>query len=177
MPGDSNQQTTQQNNGSQQPLTWDTWHGALEKKKKKLIEEHTTGLRNALDIERNGKKELEKQLKAVQAKAEKGSEFEKQLADTLSALGQERRQRVFTESAMAAKATDVKLLWLAASSDKLVDDEGKADFENLKKQYPQLFQQKQQAPPSHAGAGRGGQGGGFNMNDAIRAAAGRAPTS
>lgn len=84
----------------------------------------------------------------MQSRVEKGSEFEKQLADTLSQLNQERRQRVFAEAAVTAKVNDVKLLWLAATSDKLVDDEGKADFENLKKIYPQLFSKSSSRHPA-----------------------------
>lgn len=55
-PNQEGQQQSNQGNQNQPPLTWDVWHGALDDSAKKLIDEHTTGLRTALDGERNGKK-------------------------------------------------------------------------------------------------------------------------
>lgn len=81
----------------------------------------------------------------------------------------------FTEKALAAGVTDIKLAYLAAQADGLLGaydpakGVGKHDFAELRKRYPHLFR-----AGGSADGGAGGKPAGTSMNDWIRRAAGRA---
>lgn len=153
--------------------TFDTWHKGLGESEKALLDNHVTGLKSALDAERGAKKDLEKQLRDLAGKAEKGSEFEKQLSETADKLVKESKRADFHEAAHAAGVKNLKLAWTVVNQDELFKRDGSPDFDELKKGYPELFAS---TTNTNAGAGSGaGQNGagGASMNDIIRQAAGR----
>jgi hypothetical protein len=80
----------------------------------------------------------------------------------------------FYEVAHEAGVTDLKLAYIVAKEEKLIDKRGNVDFDKLKEAHPSLFASPRR-PPGDAGAGTGGEGSGRtrDMNAAIRAAAGR----
>jgi hypothetical protein len=153
--------------------TWEDWHKGLSDEDKGLIEAHTSGLKSALDSERTSKKDLEKQIRDLAAKAEKGSEFEKQLTETADKLSSSTKRADFYEIAHAAGVKNLKLAWITASADDLFKRDGSPDLDALKKAYPELFSSTTTTNAgAGSGAGQGGQGG-DSMNDRIRSAAGR----
>jgi len=146
------------------------------------IENSSSGLKNALNAERDQRKALEKQIGELRAKAEKGSELEKQLESMQNSIRDGGMQTAFYEAASAAGCRNIKLAWAAAQLDRdtYFKRDNTPDIEAVKAAFPELFA----APAPNAetrtngGAGsNGGAGGGSNnpnqqINDAIRKAAG-----
>jgi hypothetical protein len=162
---------------SETPADFGAWLDAQPEPIKALANQHTAGLKTALDAERAQRKELTRQLADLGKAAAEGSEAKKQL-DALSAkLGEAEQRDAFTESALKANVDPkvLKLAFTAAKQDGLIDGKNRVDFETLKTAYPQLFIQPVK-PVAPAATVAGGAGGGpiFDMNSAIRRAAGRA---
>jgi hypothetical protein len=152
--------------------TFEDWLAAQDEKVKTLYATHTSGLQSALKSERDARSQLEKQMRDLAKKADKGSELEAALtkqADQLSAL---EKQAAFQDKAHAAGVRNLKLAFLAAAQAGLVNDRGDCDFAKLKTEYPELFLS---APaPANAGNGTGTKPTtGVTMNDFILRAAGR----
>jgi hypothetical protein len=140
-----------------------------------LYDTEVQGLKSALKSERDARGTLEKDLRDAAAKAEKGSEAEKQLTGMADRVAESDGKAAFYEAAHGVGVTNLKLAYLVAKQDELFDRKGNPDFEALKKGYPELFGKPgaPPPPPGNAGAGTGGtppakQG----MNEFIRAAAG-----
>lgn len=144
------------------------------------FDDQTKGLKSALEGERAARKDLEKQLGDLKAKAEKGSELEKQLEGLQKSLSESGLQTAFYEAAVSAGCTDLGLAWAAArmNVDKFFKRDNTPDMEALKAAHPALFAEQKKAN-ANAGTGTGGSGGGTpnpnqSVNDALRRAAGRA---
>ena len=165
--------------GQGQGLTFDSWITEQPDDIKSLLEEHTKGLKSALASEKDARKNFEKQIKDLAGKAEKGSEFERQLAEIAKANERAQSQADFYEQAHAAGVSNLKLAFIVAEQDQLMDGRGRVNFEEMRKRYPELFGgERRQAASGNAGAGTGGSGNGAGqpgqrMNDFIRTAAGR----
>lgn len=156
------------------PASFEAWLTAQDETVKGLITSHTTGLKSALDSERESRKGLERQLREAAKKADAGSEAQKQLTEMADRLtGTERRIAAY-DALSAAGCANLKLAWLAAQDAGLVDGQGSVSVERLKAQFPELFKQGTPAPRGNAGSGAG-QGGApkQDMNAFIRQAAGR----
>jgi hypothetical protein len=155
-------------------LTFDAWYGKLDDKQKDLLDDHVTGLKSALTSEREERRRLSTQLKQLSKSAEDGSEFQKQLQDTLGKLDDAERKAHFLESAHGQGVTNLKLAWLAAKDAELIDKRtGEVNFLKLREVAPELFERKV-TPTGNAGTGNG-QAGTVkpDMSKWIRAAAGR----
>jgi hypothetical protein len=161
--------------GSETPPSFDSWLGSQDETVKGLISSHTAGLKSALESERGTRKEQEKQLRELAAKAEKGSEAETQLTALADKLAANDKRVTAYETLSAAGCSNLKLAWLAATEAGLVDGQGNISIEKLRTQFPELFRSTVGAPPKgNAGTGAGQTGAsGKSMNDFIRAAAGR----
>lgn len=118
--------------------TFETWYGGLDAATKALLDGHTSGLKNALDAERNERKSLSSKLADLQKGAEKGSDLEKQLSELQANLKGHEAQSAFYDAAHANGVTNLKLAWLAANEAKLVTDKG-VDWAAFKTQFPELF--------------------------------------
>lgn len=156
-------------------LTFERWIAEQPEDVRGLLDSHTKGLKTALTSERSSRQEMERQLREMAGKAEKGSEMERQLTETANRLQDSDRRADFYEAAHAAGVTNLKLAWMVAQSDGLFDRKGQPDFDALKKSYPELFGGVQRrSAPGDGGTGhtmnQPGQGG---MNDFIRKSAGR----
>lgn len=157
-----------------QGLSFDTWMAAQDANVRGLLDGHTKGLKNALDSERESRKGLEKQLKDLAGKAEKGSELEKQLNDLLTQQQTAQTRAEFYEAAHAAGVSNLKLAFLVASQEGLIDQKGRVNFDEMKKSFPELFGASQKPAPANAGTGTNAPtAGAQNMNQFIRRAAGR----
>lgn len=134
-----------------QALTWDAWHGSLNDEHRKLIEsrfsEDTKGLKGALDKERDESKQLAKQIKDLQSKAEKGSELEKALSDLQAQLAAATQEKQFILDAPVKGVSNIKAAYKLAVADGLIDAKGEIDWDGLKRSCPELFVQQKPAAP------------------------------
>jgi len=154
-------------------LSYQEWLKGQAEPVKTMLDGWEKGLKTALESERTSRKDLDKQLRDMAGKAEKGSEAEKQLtgmADKISAADQ---RASFYEDAHAAGVTNLKLAYLAAVEGELFDKKGNVNFEQMKKEFPELFGGARIKPAGNAGTGTNGQPTGQSMNEFIRKAAGR----
>ena len=168
-------------------LTCDAWHGSLNDEQRKLIEarfgDDTKSLKGALDKERDESKQLAKQLKDLQGKAEKGSEFEKALNDLQAQLTAANQEKSFILDAPAKGVSNVKAAYKLAVADGLIDAKGAVDWDALKGAYPELFAQPKPAPPAPppntnaTSNGKGGEKtyGGLTLSDVAKRYNIRAP--
>jgi hypothetical protein len=164
------------NQGLGQGLVYETWIQTQDETIRGMLEGHERGLRNALESERTSRKDLEKQLRDLAGKAEKGSEAEKSLTEMADKVASSDRRADFYEEAHAAGVTNLRLAYLVAEQDELIDKKGQMNFEELKKKYPELFGAQKPIPKGNAGSGTQTPPPGATMNDFIRAASGRNPS-
>lgn len=172
--GDQNSGGAGAEGGEGQGLTFEVWIKDQPEAVKTLLEGQQRGVKSALDNERDARKALEKQLRDLAGKAEKGSELEKQLNELIGQQAQAEARAAFYEDAHAAGITNLKLAWIVAGSDGLIDSRGRVDFAGMKQRYPELFGAATRTAPGNAGSGTHQPGtGARSMNEFIRAAAGR----
>lgn len=173
--------TQQTNTQGETPETWESWLASRPDSERSTItalyESKTTGLRSALQNEREGRSTLEKQIRDLQKSAEKGSENERKLTEMVGALETANRRSEFLEEAIKPEIglSDVKAAWIIiqASPDDYITKRG-VDFALLKERHPSLFKTVPQTPRGNAGSGTTNDApSGANMNDFIRKAAGR----
>ncbi len=167
------QQGQQQSQQQQQPpATWETWLAAQPDDVKALYEQHTSGLRSALQSERDGRADLAKQLKALSKSAKEGSNEKQALEEITGRLEAAESQTAFYEDAIAQGVGNLRLAWIAAQSGEYLQ-RGKVNWAALKADYPELFKSPS-SPPGNAGTGTGAlPPAGKSMNEFIRRAAGR----
>lgn len=163
-PGQPGQQQPEQQEPTA-PLTWDTWLAGQDETVKGLLEDHTKGLKSALQSERDQRKSFEKQLSDLSKQAEEGSELRASLDKLADDVTNANARADFFEAAAdpALGLRDARLAWqiVAANADEFTR-RGKPDFDALKTAHPILFeappaQQTQPQRPT-ANAGRGTQG-------------------
>jgi hypothetical protein len=138
------------------PTTYDEWLAGQDEATKTLLGTHTQGLRSALDSERTQRKDLERQLRDTAGKLDKDSDARKSLDELANKLASTERQSNFYDEAHRQGANNLKLAYLAASGDGLIDDKGKVDWAQLKSKFPQLFTQPAQASTGQANSQAGG---------------------
>jgi len=152
-------QSTEPPTGIAPPLTFAAWleaqPPAVSAVVTPLYEEHTRGLKGALESERGTRKDLEKQMRDLAEKAEKGSELQGELTKMADSAQEADRRASFYEVAHAAGVANLKLAYTAAVQDEMFDKRGAVNFETFKQQYPELFGGKPTMPPGNAGAGTG----------------------
>jgi hypothetical protein len=159
--------------GDLSPLVYDTWLGEQSEEIKGLLDGHIKGLKSALESERGTRKDLEKQVRDLAAKAEQDSDAQKSLTEIADKLSGAEQQADFYEAAHAAGITNLKLAYTVAVQDEMFDRRGQVNFETMKQSYPELFGQGG-TPPGNAGAGTDTPPPpAKDMNTFIRRAAGR----
>jgi len=141
-----------------------------------LYESETSGLKSALDKERESRKQANEMINNLRPLVEKGSVAEKQLNETLSTMEQlkaqaerDARRANFAEQAIApdVNCINIKAAFALASAENLFDKDGVPNWTELKKLAPELFGSKRS---NHAGAV--GEPVEQGMNQLIREAAG-----
>ncbi len=159
---------------STETFDFDTWLGEQPEHVKKGYEGHTAGLKSALQTEREQRKEFTKQLGELSKRADKGSEAEKALSETLTRLQETERRAAFFEGAGKSEigCTNAKAAYLVANAGGLFTRAGEPDWNAIKAEAPELFARK--VPPGNAGSGNGSPPAQkADMNSYIRAASGR----
>ena len=179
MPTDNtNSQTDPQPNtqgtpGETPTATWESILSELPEEAKGLYEQHTHGLKSALDTERQQRQDLAGQLRDASAQLEAGSEAKKKLDELQVELENAQRRADFATEAGSNGVTNVRLAYLAAQEFDTFDRRGNVQWDALKAAAPELFT----APaPARGNAGAGTQAPGRpapDIDDLIRAAAGR----
>lgn len=174
--GQQGQQDGQQQEGQQQQdaLTFDKWYGELADDVKGLLDDHTIGLKSALEDERRERKGLAARIKELSKSADQGSELQKQLETLTGQMGETETRATFYEGAHEAGVKNLRLAWIAAKEFDLISSKGDVNFDQLKQQAPELFASAKTVPNAHAG--NGAQQPGMDkpdMNRAIRIMAGR----
>lgn len=168
----TDQENPQENPQQEQGLTFDGWVKSQPADVQKLLESHTSGLKNALTNERDQRKALAKQLKDLSGQLQEGDKARQSLEQITSQLNEQSQKVAFYE-VVAEQVTNTKLAWLAARELGAIANDGTVNLELLKKNYPELFNKKPQLPPAKGGNGQGGSGAKPGMNDFIRQSAGR----
>lgn len=165
---------TQPNAQDKQPVSFEEWYKGLQPDQQEAVDTHIDGLKSALKSERDERKTVEKQLRALAAKAEEGSELRSQLDKLAGEQAQATAKATFYEQAHAANVRNLRLAWLAAQDAGLVDARtGEADWKRLKEVAPELFATRT-PPTANAGNGAGQTGVREpSMNDFLRASVGR----
>ena len=154
-------------------LTFDAWYGGLDARQKGVLDGHVNGLKSALTTERQNRADLGKQIKDLAAKAEKGSELERQLGDASAKLETAERRATFVEDAIKPEigCANVKAAYALAVAEGLFDAKGRVDWQTLKQMAPELF--RRPGPGSADGGAGVNTGPRLDMNAIIRRAAGR----
>ena len=165
---------TDKKTSDEKPQDFATWMAAQDEQTQKLYEEHTSGLKSALDSERETRRTLEKKLREAASAAEEGSEARAKLEEAATAAETAGAQADFYESAHTAGVADLRLAWVAVQEDdRLRDSSGRADFARLKEKHPSLFADAKKIPAGHAGAGASQDVPKADVNANIRKAVGR----
>ena len=168
--GENNQEQDQQ----EAVLEWDTFHKALPVEAQKLISDRESGLKSSLSTERDARKGLEKDLKAVAKDLKDGSEAQEKVLKLADEVAAGTLKADFYEDAHEKGVVNLKLAYHIVEKDDLFDSRGNVDFKALKEDYPELFV-KSKPPPADGGEGTGSRlpSSKVSMNDLIRAKAGR----
>jgi len=150
------------------PSKFEKWMEDQPEDVKTMFEEHVTGLKTALQSERDGRKDDLKKLRELEKQAETGSDLGRQLAEMTKSMKDMELRTKFIESAGVAgvKANLVKAAYLTANADGLVSED-KIDFEGLKTKYPDFFGSEPQ-PRANAAEQNQANGGKLDMNDWVR---------
>jgi len=180
-PGEQQQQGQQPQQGqppvaSAAPATWDEYLSTVPVEVKALYEGHTTGLKSALQTERQQRSELANQIKTLSKQAAEGSDLKKSLEGMTVQLESATQRADFYEQAVKPEigCSNPGLAFIAAREAGAIDQKGRINWDVLKQQYPELFKPKS-PPPASAGAGTQNPPATQNtMNTYIRKAAGRA---
>lgn len=129
------------NQGGGMPV-FDDWIAEQPDDVREMLESHTSGLKSALDTERESRKDLQKQLRDLAENAEAGSDAQNELTAMADKLDASDRKAAFYEAAHANGVNNLKLAYLVATQDELFDKKGNPDFDAMKTNYPQLFGSK-----------------------------------
>lgn len=161
------------------PETWEAWLAGQDEAVRgvvtPLFEAHTQGLRSALESERQQRRDLAKQLRDATAKMEDGSEARTRLEQATTQLEEAQKRADFFDDAVRPEigCANPRLAYLAAQEVDAYDKRGNVDWKLLQERFPELFRQpRTPAPPANGGAG-GNVPQPFDMNVALRKAAGR----
>jgi len=155
-------------------LQWDAYYASLPAEAQKLFTDRESGLKTALASERDARGKAEKDLRDIAADLDKGSEAQTKVLELADAVATESLKADFYEAAHEKDVSNLKLAYVVAQQDGLIDKRGKIDFDTLKLNYPELFIKKF-VPPGGAGDGVGAKlpGEKVDMNALIRKKAGR----
>lgn len=132
---------TETDEGQQPDQTFETWLEKQDDEVKELYKSNVSGLKSALKSERKAKSDLSVQLKELLPKAEKGSDLEKQLTEMASKAEAAERRALFAEEAIKPEigCRNIKAAFALAVADDLFDKRGNPDWDEIKKQAPELF--------------------------------------
>jgi hypothetical protein len=174
-PGNNTDPNAETDKGQDAKQTFEAWLEEQDDKVKELYESNVSGLKSALQSERDAKKELSSQLKELLPKAEKGSELEKQLTEMANKAEAAERRALFAEEAIKPEigCRNVKVAYALAIADDLFDKRGNPDWDEIKKIAPELFGSGTANANPGAGTNKDQKPKGQGMNEWIRSQAGK----
>jgi hypothetical protein len=154
--------------------SFDSWIATQPDNIKSLYTAHTSGLKTALESEREQRKTFAKQLREATAQVEQGSALQKALQEMTATAEQAQRRATFAEEATRPDVgcSNVRAAYLVAQADDLFTKTGDPDWKAIKAAAPELFARK--TAQANAGSGTQAPPRTNNVNDFIRRAAGRA---
>ena len=154
-------------------LVFDNWLNKQPVQVQELVARQQKALRDALVDERNQRKQLTKQIGALQKKTEGNAVTAKELRELRSTLEETQRRARFYES-LPGDLTNPKLAFAAAQMNGWLGNNGQADRDTIRREMPELFR-RITVPTANAGAGakQSGTQTEPSMNAFIRAALGR----
>ncbi len=161
-------------------MEYSEWLAEQDEDVRNMINGHVSGLSSALDSERKDRKALQKRVRGLAARAESGSEMQKQLDRMTVDLNASNGRSAFYEAANGSGVRNLRLAHIAAEESGLIGDNGAVDMDGLKDSYPELFSDAASAAPmtprGNAGSGAGGGGSASakkpDMDALIRSSAG-----
>lgn len=152
-----------------------TWESVLEgftPQQKAAFDKHVAALKAPDEDDRKARKALEKQVADLSKAAEEGSDLKKQLDDLSAQLTEQTARADFAEEAHREGVSNVRLAYVAAKEDGLIDSKGRCNFGKLKEGYPELFAKAEAKPKGDAGKASGSDRTDGGMTSLIREAAG-----
>jgi hypothetical protein len=188
MPPEANQQTdpnTNQNQQDPQPggetppdtatsqssLVYDSWIDQQDPQVVTMIDDHYSGLTKALGAERADRKALKKELDTLADKLE--GDHQQTIRTMSDNLASAELKAAFFEDAIKSGVKNVPMAYAVAVQFDLFDRRGVVDFDEMRKNYPELFAVTGNISMG-AGAGLNSPAPkGSDMNQMIRKAAGR----
>lgn len=155
------QTQAQQDTTPDPAVDFDGWLKAQPEAVRKGYRAATSGLKSALDKERDTAAANAKELRAALKKLDGVAGAEETVKELEARLDEAEKQRdaasrraEFVVSAISEGIVDAELAWRAIDgNDALLDRRGNVDFAKLKSTYPVLFRAEQQ-PRGNAGAGQ-----------------------
>lgn len=154
-------------------LIFDNWLSKQPVEVQELVARQQKALRDALVDERNQRKQLNKQVGALQKRASDSVVNAKELRELKATLEETQKRARFYES-LPTDLTNPKLAFAAAQMNGWLGNNGQADWETIRREMPELFR-RITVPTANAGAGakQSGTQTEPSMNAFIRAALGR----
>lgn len=177
--GQNNGQTQQANEtAGATHADFESWLDALPDDLKTvgrpLFDSRISGFKTTTDAIREERKTLESQLRDALGKAEKGSQLETELQNTLTKLTTETRRADFYEAAQANECLNPKAALALAISGEHFLKSGKPDWNAIRAEAPELFGKAKSNSNGNAGSGTGTQQPAKQtMTEYIRAQAGK----
>jgi hypothetical protein len=166
------------------PATYEAFVATLSEPQRKLVDDHITGLKGALQAERVTVKKLEAQAKVAQALAEEKTKLEADVASVRSEAQLAQHRADFYENAIdqGVRRKSVRLAYLAALDAGHLNEDGSIAWDGIRAQFADLFEAPGRTgptPPSRSSSAAAGAGARQDtpaaptLNQIIRNAAGR----
>lgn len=173
MPEPTENTEVNQEQPESKPESFEAWLDAQPAEVKELYDQHVSGLKNTVAATRQERDNLKGEVQRALKQAEKGSELEKTLNETLLKLESTERRASFLEDAMKPEigCSNPRVAYALAVAENLFTRTGAPDWQSLKDTAPELFGMR--APKGNAGNGTNAPVTKTNdMNTIIRHAAG-----
>lgn len=160
--GQGQQQNQQQGQQRETPATYDEWYNTLPADHKKLIDEHTTGLRNTVTATRKERGELETQLREISSKLKDVPDLQQRVDKLADSERTATRRADFYEAAPkeSLRPDMLRAAFVVAQADGYFDEKtGAIDWKKFKADQPGFFaeqQQQQRRGPVNGGQQRHG---------------------
>lgn len=132
-------------------LTYENWMGQQTKEVQALVTGNVTGLKSALESERENRKGVESQLRTLAEQLE--GDHKEAIENMANQLDEVTLQNDFYEDAIAEGVNNPKLAFVVVKEYKLIDRKGRVNFDKMRVDFPELFGIKPKGSKGGAGAG------------------------
>lgn len=132
-------------------LTYDNWMGQQTKEVQALVTGNVTGLKSALESERENRKGVESQLRTLAEQLE--GDHKEAIENMANQLDEVTLQNDFYEAAIAEGVNNPKLAFVVVKEYQLIDRKGRVNFDKMRVDFPELFGIVPKGSKGGAGAG------------------------